>query len=91
MKDETKNEAGTEKKISRREALKRMAKAGTIFAGVAVLSTALSGCYIDYQDHYSDYSDYSDYSNSYSDYSDYGNSYGDYNDSYSDSYGDYGG
>jgi hypothetical protein len=68
-----------EKKISRREALKRMAKAGTMIGGVALFSS-LSGCYIDYTDAYSDgYSDYGDsYSNSYSDYSDYyNNSYGD--------------
>lgn len=83
-------EKKTEKKISRREALKRMAKAGTAVAGVVVFTTALSGCYIDYQDSYSDYSNsYSDYSNSYSDYSDYSNSYSDYSD-YGDSYGDYG-
>ncbi len=71
----------SDKKISRREALKRMAKAGTMIGGVALFSS-FSGCYIDYVD-------YSDrYSNGYSDYSDYSNSYSDYSNYYSNSYGD---
>ena len=72
-----------EKKISRREALKRMAKAGTMIGGVALFSS-LSGCYIDYTDAYSD-----SYGNGYSDYSNsYSNSYSDYSDYYNNSYGD---
>ncbi len=69
--------------ISRRDALKRMAKIALGLGAAGILPAALSRCsYEDYDDYY-DYYDY--YSNSYSDYH-YYDDYYDYYDYYSNYY-----
>ena len=73
-------EGGTKESISRRDALKRMAKIALGIGAISVLPAALNGCfYEDYYDYYDYYSDY--YYNYYSEYYyhyDYYNYYSEY-------------
>lgn len=76
-------EGGAKDSISRRDALKRMAKIALGVGAASILPSVLASCY-------TDYSDYSDsYSNSYSDSSGYYSDYNNYSDYYSpyDAYG----
>jgi len=93
MEEEKRTEAEPKKEISRREALKRIAKVGIGVAGVSALASCdfiYDWIYYDYYDYYSAYSDYysaySDYYSAYSNYynySDYYSNYYNYSDYYS--------
>jgi hypothetical protein len=72
---------GTESTISRRDALKRMAKIALGIGAAGAIPSVLAACYDDYYDYYDYYSYY--YDDSY--YSDYYN-YDDYYDYYSNYY-----
>ncbi len=78
MDAEKKENMEEEKKgpISRREALKRIAKIGIGVAGASALASCDWLFYYDYSDYYNYYYDY--YSNYYSDYYAYSNYYYDY-------------
>ncbi len=71
--EDVKNTEGPEedKNITRRDALKRIAKIVGLGAAGVVIATSCDPFYSDYSDYYSDY-----YSNYYSDY--YSNYYSDY-------------
>ena len=73
-----------DKKISRRDALKRMAGVAVIAPAITAFTSSMTGCDLLFYEDYYDYYDYSAYSNAYSNA--YSRSYSDYYALYSNYY-----